>query len=298
MRVRLYFCSGCGIMGVMEIKKAIISVAGWGTRRLPITKVIEKAMLPIGNRPIVDYIVEDCARAGLRELYIVTDEKPESQVRAYYENNPALARYLIARGKEDRMELLDTRPGGVMMHFWGQKDIDKKYGTAAPVAQVVEQYGINETCVVLSGDDFIWSAEGKSDMGELVRTLGAGESGLLGVEVPKEDVSRYGVLEVEGDKLVGLVEKPKTEEAPSNLINVSKYVMSAELLQMVVEYCRDNHFGPRDQEYMITDPIFEYVKRGGVMRVRKAEGTYLDGGSVEGWMRANEVVLGGEKKPA
>ena len=65
-------------------------MAGWGTRRLPITKVIEKAMLPIGNRPLVDYVVEDCAKAGIEEAYIVIDEKPFSQIKAYYEENAKL----------------------------------------------------------------------------------------------------------------------------------------------------------------------------------------------------------------
>ena len=89
----------------MQIKKAIIPVAGWGTRRLPITKVIEKAMLPIGNRPLADYVVEDCAKAGIEDVYIVIDEKPFSQIKAYYEENAKLNNYLIARGKEDRLKL-------------------------------------------------------------------------------------------------------------------------------------------------------------------------------------------------
>ena len=282
----------------MEIRKAIIVGAGWGTRRLPITKVIEKVMLPIGDRPIIDYVVDNCAKAGVREIFVVTDDKPVSQVKAYYENNPVLARYLIARGKEDRLSLIDPRPGGVRMHFWGQKDVETKYGSAMPVAQVVEKYGIDEPCVVMGGDDFIWRTDGGSDLAELINLVGEGESGLLGVEIPKEEVSRYGVFRVNGNKLIELVEKPEVEEAPSNLINVSKYVMSAELLGRVVEYCRKNHFGPRDQEYMITDPITEYLKAGGVMRVKKAEGMYLDGGTTEGWLHANQVVLGGTKKPA
>ena len=79
----------------MQINKAIIPVAGWGTRRLPITKVIEKAMLPIGNRPLADYVVEDCAKAGIKEAYIVIDEKPFSQIKAYYEENVSFECFLI-----------------------------------------------------------------------------------------------------------------------------------------------------------------------------------------------------------
>ena len=159
----------------MEIRKAIISVAGWGTRRLPITKVIEKAMLPVGNRPIVDYVVEDCVRAGVREIFVVTDDKPMSQVEAYYRNNTALSRYLIARGKDDALRIADTRSSGVQMHFLGQKDIEKMYGTAVPVALAVKEFNIDEPVVVLMGDDFIWEVVGDGNR------LGLGEDGSAGI---------------------------------------------------------------------------------------------------------------------
>ena len=140
----------------MQINKAIIPVAGWGTRRLPITKVIEKAMLPIGNRPLADYVVEDCAKAGVKDVYIVIDEKPFSQIKAYYEENAALNNYLISRGKEDKLTLANTERDGLTIHFYAQKDVDKRYGNAEPVAQVVEEFGIDEPCMVLMGDDFVY----------------------------------------------------------------------------------------------------------------------------------------------
>ena len=237
------------------ITKAIIPVAGWGTRRLPITKIIEKSMLPVGNRPL------------------------------------ALNQYLIERGKEDRLELAKTLPDDVTIHYTVQ-DPSKKYGTAVPIAMVVEEYKIDEPVLVFMGDDFIWNPEGESAAEALIRAAGEGESAILGVEIPIEKVEKYGVLSTEAGKLVGVVEKPKPEDAPSNLINVSKYIMTPELLRRIVKYVNENDFGPLDQEYMVTDPIDEYIKDGGVMRVAPTNGEFLDGGSVEGWLHANNVVCG------
>ena len=104
------------------------------------------------------------------------------------------------------------------------------------------------------------------------------------------------MLAAEDGKLTHVVEKPKPEEAPSNLINVSKYIMTPDLLKRIVEYVNENDFGPLDQEYMVTDPIDAYIKDGGVMRVAPTTGEYLDGGSVEGWLHANEIVCKGNNK--
>ena len=279
----------------MQIKKAIIPVAGWGTRRLPITKVIEKSMLPIGNRPLADYVVEDCAKAGIEDVYIVIDEKPFSQIKAYYEENAKLNDYLVARGKEDKLSLADTSRPGMTIHFFAQKDVDARYGTACPVAQVVEEFNIDEPTVVLMGDDFIYNADGSSDLVRLMELVKEStDSAMLAAEIDPEKVEKYGVLKVEDGKLSDIVEKPKKEEAPSNLINISKYIMSPELLQRIVKYCRDNDFGPGDQEYLITDPIFDHIKDGGNIYVKAIQGEYLDGGSAEGWLHANNVVCGGE----
>ena len=87
-------------------------------------------------------------------------------------------------------------------------------------------------------------------------------------------------------------ETSKKEEAPSNLINISKYIMSNELLQRIVKYCKENNFGPKDQEYLITDPIIEHIKAHKKIHVLPIQGEYLDGGSVEGWLHANNVVCG------
>ena len=277
---------------MQKITKAIIPVAGWGTRRLPITKVIEKSMLPVGNRPLVDYSVQELIEAGVTDIYMVVSNTEPCQVREFYSDNIVLNDYLISRGKGDRVALTKTLPDHVKIHYIAQ-DANSKYGTAVPVAMAAEEYNLNEPVIVYMGDDFIWNPEGESAATSLIDSLQSEtDSAILGVEIPKEKVDKYGVLEVQDGKLTNVVEKPSVEEAPSNLINVSKYILSADLLQKIVAYVNEHDFGPTDQEYMITDPIHDYIKQGQTMRVASTSGQYLDGGSVEGWVHANNVVCG------
>lgn len=273
------------------ITKAIIPVAGWGTRRLPITKIIEKSMLPVGNRPLVDYSVQELIKAGVKDIYMVISNVEPCQVQEFYKDNLALNQYLIDRGKEDRLKLAKTLPDDVTIHYTIQ-DPASKYGTAVPIAMVVEEYHIDEPVLVFMGDDFIWNPGGESAAEALIKASDEEHSAILGVEIDKNDVEKYGVLSEKDGNLVGIVEKPTPEEAPSNLINVSKYIMTPDLLNRIVEYVNEHDFGPLDQEYMITDPIDEYIKAGGIMKVAPTSGEYLDGGSVEGWLHANNVVCG------
>ena len=229
------------------ITKAIIPVAGWGTRRLPITKVLEKSMLPVGNRPLVDYSVQELIAAGVKDIYMVISNTEPCQVREFYSDNWALNLYLRDRGKTDALKLARTLPADVKIHYTVQ-DPSAKYGTAVPVAMVVEEYNLNEPVLVYMGDDFIWNPDGPSATQQLLTAAsnhspttddhptaaqsassqpsnsdGASpsvHSAILGVEIDPSEVSKYGVLSVEDGRLVDIVEKPAPESAPSNLINV------------------------------------------------------------------------------
>ena len=266
----------------MKITKAIIPVAGWGTRRLPITKAIEKCMLPVGNRPLVDYVVQDCLKAGIEDIYFVISEN-STQLKEYYSENTALNEYLRQNGKESNVPLVSP-PKDAAFHYIVQPS--GRYGTAIPVALAALKTGIDEPVVVLMGDDFIYNQDKSSEVQRLLEATN--ESSMLGVNVALEEVSRYGVLEMnENNEFVQVVEKPRVKDAPSTLINVSKYVLSPQLLQEIIDYSNEEVI---EGEYVITEPINRYVKNGGTMKVVPAKGQYLDGGSVEGWLHANNVV--------
>lgn len=276
-----------------NITKAIIPVAGWGTRRLPITKIIEKSMLPVGNRPLVDYSVQELIKAGITDIYMVVSNTEPCQVMEYYRDNVALNKYLTERGKMDRLALAKTLPDNVKIHYTVQ-DPSGKYGTAVPIAMVVEEYNINEPVIVFMGDDLIWNPGGKSAAELLLEGVGESfDSAILGLTIDGPDISKFAALSKnETGYLTGLVEKPAPEEAPTNLASVGKYILSPELQKEIVKYVHENDFGAKDQEYMITDPIETFIKNGGMMKVISAEGEQLDGGTLEGWIHANNVVCG------
>ena len=222
---------------------------------------------------------------------VISNTEP-CQVQEFYKDNLALNQYLTDRGKVDRLKLAKTLPDDVTIHYTIQDPADK-YGTAVPIALVMKEYHLNEPVLVFMGDDFIWNPNGESAAEALIKSVkDENDSAILGVEIDKSKVEKYGVLSEKDGKLVGVVEKPTPEEAPSNLINVSKYILSPELLNIITEYVDAHDFGPLDQEYMITDPIDEYIKNGGTMRIATTKGEFLDGGSVEGWLHANNVVCG------
>lgn len=268
------------------ITKAIIPVAGWGTRRLPITKAIEKCMLPIGNRPTVDYVVQDCIKAGIQDIYFIVGEE-SAQLQTYYGDNGALNTYLIANGKEEMLPLV-TPPRNVRFHYIVQPN-NQRYGTAIPVSLALPEISAGESVVVLMGDDFVYNADGSSEVARLIAATPENGNAMLGVAIPRDQVGRYGVLELNGQhEFVRIIEKPEPAHAPSNLINVSKYVLNYDVLMAIARYCELQLSG----EYYITEPINQYVLGGGTFKVVEARGQYLDSGTVQGWLQANTVVAG------
>lgn len=268
------------------ITKAIIPVAGWGTRRLPITKAIEKSMLPIGNRPLVDYVVSDCIKAGITDIYFVISEG-STQLKQYYSNNNALNEYLVEAGKNESIKLI-ALPDAVNFNYIEQPRRGK-YGTAVPVALAAKHIFEGESAVVLGGDDFIYNADGSSEIRRLIDATPENGNAMLATTVASDQVNKYGVLEVSADQeFIRIVEKPTIDEAPSNLINITKYVLNHDVIERIARFVQTDQPG----EYYITDPINDYIASGGSLKVVQAKGEYLDGGTLDGWLYANKVVLG------
>jgi UTP--glucose-1-phosphate uridylyltransferase len=277
----------------MNITKAIIPVAGWGTRRLPITKTIEKCMLPIGNRPIVDYIVEDCARAGITDIYFVINKTPRSQLKDYYGHNAQIEKYLTEKNATDTLKLIDTVPANVNFHYIVQPE--GKYGTAVPLSLAVKEFGLDEQILWCNGDDPFWNVPSGSAAKDLIDSIeNANESAVMTVIRPREEMPKYGMHVVNDDGLVtDLIEKPTFENAISNYANINRYILSPKLLNMIVEYVDTFDVSQNGRgEYEATDPIGDYIRAGLPMRHVAAEGEWLDSGSLDGWLHANNVVVG------
>lgn len=272
----------------MTITKAIIPVAGWGTRRLPITKSVEKCMLPIGNVPVIDFVVQDCLKAGITDFYFVVSGAAQ-QLKGYYSHHAELNEYLTKNGKEDMLPLVT--PPEANFHFINQDTTNGQYGTTVPVWLCRDYLEQDEQVLVIMGDQFFYRTDNGSNAADLIKLVNDRglRTGLLGVPVPLSEVEKYGVIEKdEDDNYIRIVEHPKPEETPSNLNNASFYLFDAKMF----EYFERDITKSRDGEYMIIDPINEYVANGDRIVVGEAKGEYLDAGSVDGWLHANRVVLG------
>lgn len=266
------------------ITKAIIPVAGFGTRRLPITKAIEKCMLPILNRPIIDYVVSDCIDAGIKEICIIVGEDSE-QVRKYYSHNELLERYLDGKGKGDVVASISP-PAGVHFTFITQP-VDGRYGTSIPIEVAREFIGTDESVLICMGDDFLWNKDGSNEIKKFLDYTSGG-AGIIGSSIAPDELEKYGVIEQDLDgNYIRIIEHPSPGTAPSSMINVSKYILNQGALRRVYEYCNVQRTG----EYMIIDPINDYVNDGGKIKVYESKAVFMDGGTLEGWIDANNRLF-------
>lgn len=269
------------------ITKAIIPVAGWGTRRLPITKAIEKCMLPVGNRPIVDYVVRDCIKAGITEIFFVIN-KGSTQLQQYYSDNERLNQFLAYNRQQDMIDLAKP-PQNIIFHYIEQ-DSNDKYGTAIPVSLVFPHLKKGESAAFVMGDAFYHNADNSSEMMRLVAATPDGGTSLLSGQVPPEEVSRYGVIDFDEETgaFRGIVDYPQPGQAPSNYINHGNYILNYDVMTRVHDYCQLDVSG----EYFLTMVISQYVTEKGIVTVVPAQSEYLDCGNVHGWLHANNLIVG------
>jgi UTP--glucose-1-phosphate uridylyltransferase len=267
----------------------MIPVAGWGTRRLPITKAIDKCMLPVGNRPIVDYVVRDCIKAGISEIFFIIN-KGSTQLQQYYSDNARLNTYLEYNRKQDLIELARP-PQNVIFHYIEQ-DSNDKYGTAIPVSLVYPHLKKGESIAYVMGDAFVHEPENGSSILQLMTGTPDDGISVMSSEVPMDQVSRYGVIDFDEDTgaFKGIVEKPPIDQAPSNQINLGNYILNYEILTRTYQYTQLNVSG----EYFLTSVLTQHVLEKGVVNVVPAVGEYLDCGNVHGWLHANQLIVNHE----
>jgi UTP--glucose-1-phosphate uridylyltransferase len=274
------------------IKKAIITAAGYGTRFLPISKTVKKEMMPILNRPVLDYVVSDCYDAGIEEIIFVTKER-DSIIQSYYSENRSLTQHLEEMKKlgkyEHFLKFLEIQKN-IHFRFVEQTQSDQ-YGTAIPV-KIAQKYLKDESAfLVLMGDDFVYNRDKSSEVVKMIETFDSSSAkGLMTcIEVPDEELNKYGVVETKrsngSDFLSGLIEKPPTGTAPSNLVNISKYILPAEIFDIIEQQEKNS----QSSEFQITDSILTLAKQQDVV-IHKPSGKYLDSGYIFGWLKANLTV--------
>lgn len=247
----------------MKIKKAVVAVAGSGTRFLPVTKAMPKEMLPIVDKPIIQLIVEELVGGGIEDIILVTkwDKKP---LEDHFDYNWALANELKKAGKEELREQIKKISEMANFIYVRQKG---PYGNGTPVLSAASLID-DEPFVFVFGDDLVKSKV--SFTKQLIDDFEKHGEMIYGVqEVALEDVVRYGIVKLkEGTmEIEDIVEKPKVEETPSRYAVFGRMILKPE----IIEVLRNTALG-KGNELWLADAVKTYIKKGGKFFAKEVEG--------------------------
>jgi UTP--glucose-1-phosphate uridylyltransferase len=263
----------------MKVKKAIIPAAGLGTRFLPATKAQPKEMLPIVDKPTIQYIIEEAVASGIEEILIITGRNKRA-IEDHFDKSVELEQELENHGKEDLLSMVKDISNMVNIHYIRQKE-PKGLGHAISCAKT---FVGKEPFAVMLGDDVVDSKV--PCLKQLIDCFNEYKTTVLGVqEVPAEDVSKYGIvkgmhIEDRVYKVKDLVEKPKVEEAPSNVAILGRYIITPQIFDIL------DHTAPgKGGEIQLTDALRVLIQNE-AMYAYNFEGRRYDVGDKLGFLEA------------
>lgn len=263
-----------------EVQKVIIPVAGWGTRSLPATKNIPKEMLPIYNKPVIQYVVEEAIKAKIKDVIFVTN-RDKSVIEDHFDYNLQLEGVLERAGKLDKLKTVrDVAEMVNIMSVRQKKQLG--LGHAILCAKGIVR---DDPFAIMVGDDLMFG--GVPGIGQLIDVYMSEKMPVVGVmEVPWEKVNKYGIIDGEEVapgvyRVTDMVEKPKREDAPSRLAIVGRYVLTPDIFEYL-EMVEPGQGG----EIQLTDAMRALTKDHGMMAVRMA-GMRFDAGDWAEYLSAN-----------
>lgn len=266
-----------------KIRKVIIPAAGFGTRFLPATKAQPKEMLPIVDKPIIQYVVDEAAESGIEDIIIVTSWQKRS-IEDHFDHSYELERQLEQTGKTELLKKIRDIAEMANFIYVRQKG---PYGNATPVLSASHLIGDDEPFAVLWGDEFIYSKPPR--LSQLIKVYEEyGNSVISAVRIPnKQDVSKYGIADVEKVKnnvynIKSIVEKPDPEKAPSNLATHGGYVFSPGIMK----HLKGLKAG-KDGELWLVDAVEKLMEEEHVYACEIENGSYYDTGSKLEYLKAN-----------
>ena len=266
-----------------QVRKAVIPAAGLGTRFLPATKALAKEMLPIVDKPTIQFIVEEALASGIEDILVVTGKSKRS-IEDHFDSNFELEYNLKEKGKDDLLKLVDESTG-IRLHFIRQSH---PRGLGDAVLQAKAFVG-NEPFVVLLGDDLMDINGTKTPLTkQLIDDYEASHASTIAVmPVPHEEVSAYGVIAPQGEGVNGLysvetfVEKPNPEDAPSDLAIIGRYLLTPEIFDLL-----EKQEPGAGNEIQLTDAIDALNKTQRVF-AREFKGKRYDVGDKYGYMKTS-----------
>ena len=264
----------------MIIKKAVFPVAGFGTRFLPATKATPKEMLPIVDKPLIQYAVEEAAKIGVEEFIFITHHAKGS-IQQHFMENEMLNEMLISQGKIDLAQAIHKIGGSKARYITVDQGEPKGLGHAIGCAKgLIEP---DEFFAVILADDLI-KTDDSNVLEQMVQAAKETQKQVLALEkVPATDISKYGVVSVDStdDKvhyLNDIIEKPKLEDAPSDLTTVGRYIFNQSIFTHI------NNTPGANNEIQITDAIARDIKN---FIGYQFKGERFDCGSKVGYVKAN-----------
>lgn len=274
---------------MQKVRKAIIPAAGLGTRFLPATKAQPKEMLPIVDKPTIQYIIEEAVQSGIEDIIIVTG-RGKRAIEDHFDKAYELEETLAKKGKFDQLEEIQGISKLANIHYIRQKE---PLGLGHAIACASRFVG-NEPFAVLLGDDIVHSPEYPC-LKQLIDAYEEHDASVIGVQqVPEQDVSKYGVVSFDKSKNMGnvfavndLVEKPGVSEAPSNYAIMGRYVLTPGIFTIL-----ENQEPGAGGEIQLTDAIKRLNEQQYVMAC-EFSGQRYDVGDKFGFIKATvEYALG------
>ena len=272
----------------MRVRKAVFPAAGWGTRFLPATKAQPKEMLPLVDRPIIQYAVEEAVAAGIEQVIIVTSSQKRA-IEDHFDLNYELEHLLEERGEIEMLRQIRHISDLAQIAYVRQKE---QLGLGHAVLMAKELVGHEPFAVILSDDVVVGQ---RPCIGQLIHVYHQIHGSVVAVmEVPPEDTARYGVIggaPVEGHggrlwKVDRVVEKPQPDEAPSNMAIIGRYVLTPKIFDKLEQTPRGT-----GGEIQLTDAI-EALMQEQTVHGYVFEGTRYDAGTTMGWLKASvELAL-------
>ena len=264
---------------MQKVRKAIIAVAGSGTRLLPVTKAMPKEMLPIVDKPIIQLVVEELVAGGIEDIILVTkwDKKP---LEDHFDHSWALESDLAAAGKKEKLAEIKKISEMANFIYVRQKG---PYGNGTPVLSASSLVK-DEPFMYVWGDDLVKSkvSFAKQMLDDYHKTGHL----MIGVQkVPKNQVDRYGIVSLKDKKtmqLNGIVEKPSSKEAPSQLADFGRMILNQDIINVL----KKTALG-KGNELWIVDAIRDYIKAGGEFYAKEIkDGEWLTTGDPWNYLRA------------
>lgn len=261
------------------IKKAILPVAGFGTRFLPATKAIPKEMLPIIDKPLIEYAVEEAVDAGIEEIIFITSHT-KIAIENHFDTNFELEEKLNENNKHEYIELINPKKFKNIRFTYVRQKSQKGLGDAISHASHLIK---DESFAVILADDLIFSDE--SCLQQLIKIHENTQASVIGVnEVESDDISKYGVIDpiFEEGKITikNIIEKPKTSDAPSNLAVVGRYILNNNIFKYLDKVKED-----ASNEIQLTDAI-KLMLEDFQITACKYKGIKFDCGSKKGFVAA------------